>query len=302
MLAMIRLKTRPSVKIGRHCDHPYVCPIHDQCWSILPKNNVLDLYRGANKGFKLLACGIDLIRDIPEEFPLTENQKIQRQVATTGQPHVDKAPILNFLRQLEYPISFLDFETFSTAIPLFDNTRPFEQVPFQFSLHIVRSPGRQPEHRMFLADGRGDPRGEFLPRLRECLPNTGSIVAYNAGFEQSRLKECCMLHPEFQRWLADVEARFVDLLTPFRAFRYYGPRQDGSASMKSVLPALTGRTYDNLTIKDGGAASLEYLRVHHAYATDDERQRVRRALEEYCHQDTEGMIWILEALQKLVSR
>jgi hypothetical protein len=185
---------------------------------------------------------------------------------------------------------------------LFDHVQPFEQIPFQFSLHIVSSPGSRPQHHMFLADGHGDPRLEFLQSLRDCLPESGSVVAYNAGFEQGRLRECCQLHPQFESWLANLQARFVDLLKPFRAFRYYGIGQNGSASMKAVLPALTGRTYDNLTIQKGGTASLEFLRVHFANVADAERQRVRRALEEYCGQDTEGMVWIVEALQKLPLR
>ncbi len=299
MFATIRLKNQPDVRIGRHCDAPYTCPLHDQCWSFLPQDNVLELYRGAKKGFKLLAGGINQIKNIPDDFPLTENQEIQRRVAISGQPHVSKAAISGFLRRLEYPVAYLDFETFATAIPLFDHARPFEQITFQFSLHIVASPGSHPEHHMFLADGRADPRLDFLQRLRECLPDCGSIVAYNAGFEQSRLGECCELHPEFQRWLADVDARFLDLLQPFRAFHYYGIGQDGSASIKKVLPALTGRNYDELAIRNGTIASSEFLQVHDTPVSEEERQRVRRELEIYCAQDTEGMIRIVEALQKL---
>jgi hypothetical protein len=91
----------------------------------------------------------------------------------------------------------------------------------------------------------------------------------------------------------------VDLLKPFRAFRYYAPGQNGSASMKAVLPALAGRSYDHLAIQEGGTASLEFLRVHFTDVPDAERQRVRRQLEEYCGQDTEGMVWIVDALRQL---
>jgi len=300
MFRTIRLQEEPDVKIGPHCDSPYSCPLHDHCWNFLPEGNVTTLYRGKAKGFKLLADGILNIKDIPDGFPLTENQGIQRRVAVTGQPHVSKPAIQAFLRQIKYPVSFLDFETFATAIPLFNNTSPFEQVPFQFSLHIVRSPDSQPEHRMFLADGRDDPRLEFLQRLHDWLPETGSIVVYNQQFEQSRLRECCQLHPQFKSWLTGVETQFIDLLKPFRAFRYYGPGQCGSASMKSVLPTLAGHSYDHLAIQEGGTASLEYLRVHFGDVPEAERQRVRRALEAYCGQDTFGMIWIVEALQGLV--
>jgi hypothetical protein len=302
MFSTIRLKGQPDVRIGPQCDDPYTCPLHDHCWSFLPPDNVTMLYRGTKKGFKLLADGIVSIKSIPDDCPLTENQKIQRQVAITGQPHVSKAAISTILRKIKYPVSYLDFETFATAIPLFDHTRPFEQVPFQFSLHVVRSPDNHPEYRMFLADGRADPRLEFLQRLRAWLPEKGSIIVYNQQFEQSRLRECCQLHPQFQVWLGGIETRFVDLLNPFRGFRYYGPGQAGSASMKAVLPVVTGRTYDHLAIQEGSAASLEFLRVHFGDVPEAERQRVRRHLEEYCGQDTEGMIWIVETLRNLSSK
>ena len=97
------------------------------------------------------------------------------------------------------------------------------------------TPESQADHYMFLADGQADPRREFLERLRDYLPETGSVVAYHAPFELSRLRECCQVHPDFQTWLAGVEARTVDLLKPFRAFRYHAPGQHGSASMKAVL-------------------------------------------------------------------
>lgn len=301
MFRTIRLPQAPTIQIGRHCDHPHRCPLQSACWGHLPDGNVTELYRGGAKRFRLLATGITKIADIPDDFKLTTNQRIQRQVAIRGEPHVNKPAIRAFLRQIKYPASFLDFETFATAIPLFDNTVPFAPVPFQFSLHAVRKPDNQPEHRMFLADGRADPRLEFLQKLRDWLPETGSILVYNQQFEQRRLKECCQLYPQFQRWLSGVETRFVDLLKPFRAFQYYGLGQNGSASMKSVLPALTGCGYDHLAIQAGDMASREYLRVTFGDVSAEERKRVRRELETYCGLDTAGMFHIITALQKLVS-
>ncbi|MHB8522265.1 MAG: DUF2779 domain-containing protein [Limisphaerales bacterium] len=105
-------------------------------------------------------------------------------IAITGEPHIDRAALVTFLSQLEYPISYLDFETFATAIPLFDGVRPYEQIPFQFSLHVVRSPGAKPEHFSFLADGRSDPRPEFIGQLKAVVSSHGSVVVYNASFEK----------------------------------------------------------------------------------------------------------------------
>ena len=220
----------------------------------------------------------------------------------SGQPHVNQHALAEFLSGLEYPLHFLDFETFGTAIPLFDSLRPYQQIPFQFSLHVVRAPGAKPEHVMFLADGRHDPRPEFMLRLRDAIARTGSIVAFNAAFELGRLRDCCEALPNFAPWLKGVANRVVDLLNPFRSFHYYHPDQEGSASMKAVLPALTGRGYEGLAIQEGATASLEFLRITFGEVSEVERQRVRRQLEEYCGQDTEGMIWIVDALADLTRR
>lgn len=206
-----------------------------------------------------------------------------------------------FLGQLEYPVSFLDFETFGTAIPLIDDSAPFQQIPFQFSLHILRRANTKLEHRSFLAEGTPDPRPEFMRQLQAVLPDSGSVVTYNASFETGRLKECCELLPEFKPWLRRVTPRVVDLLLPFRGFRYHHPAQHGSNSMKAVLPALTGKSYEHLAIQEGGAASREFLRVTHRQVTDAERRRVRRDLEEYCGLDTLGMVQIVDKLKRLTA-
>jgi hypothetical protein len=244
----------------------------------LPESDVTTLYRGGAKGFKLLKDGVSALENIPYDFSLTNNQEIQRQAARTGKPHVDKPAIASFLNRIKYPVSFMDFETFGTAILLFDGLRPYQQVPFQFSLHVQRSRGSELEHHKFLAEGLNDPRLEFMRQLRDAVPEKGSVVAFNAPFELARLKECADLLLEYQPWLMDVRRRIVDLLVPFRGFRYYHPKQNGSASMKAVLPALTGLGYDQLAIQDGGMASLEFLRVTLMDVSDDERRHVRRDL------------------------
>jgi hypothetical protein len=300
MLSIINQPSPPEVAIGPHCDNPYTCPLHDVCWKFLPQQSVMNLYRGKKKGFKLLAEGISNLRDIPDSGTLTANQAIQKRCAETGKPHVNQIAIAAFLRRLRYPVHFLDFETFNTAIPLFDGVRPYQQVPFQFSLHIVNAPGAEPEQRTFLADGHEDPRPEFMRRLRECISGPGSIVVFNAAFEKTRLRECAEFLPGYAAWVRRIERRFIDLLKPFRSFHYYHPDQRGSASIKSVLPALTGKGYEHLEIQEGTTASLEFLRVSFSDVPEAERQRVRRQLEEYCCQDTQGMIWIVDTLRTII--
>jgi len=301
MQRVIGAKSHPDVQIGPQCDNPYTCALHDRCWSFLPDASVFTLYRGGQKAFSLLERGIQKIAEIPADVELTDNQSIQRSTLLAGKPHIDRPALAAFLGQLEYPISYLDFETIGTAIPLFDGVKPYQQVPFQYSLHVIRSADTKVEHRSFLAEGTADPRPEFMRHLRETLPPTGTVVTYNASFETSRLKECCELLPEFKPWLTKVTPRIVDLLLPFRGFRYHHPDQHGSNSMKAVLPALTGGGYDHLTIQEGGTASREFLRVTFGDVPAAERRRVRQALEEYCALDTLGMVQIVDKLKKLTA-
>lgn len=215
----------PDVHIGPHCNDPYVCPLHDQCWSFLPEDNVFTLYRAGSKAFKLLNDGITQLKDIPPDFALTDKQRIQLRAVTAGKPQIRRAAVATFLRKLKYPASFLDFETLATAIPLFNDARPYEQVPFQFSLHVVPAPGAASEYHSFLADGTGDPRPAFMQTLRAVLPASGSVVAYNSDFEISRLRECAAVLPEHGPWVKSIKrrvldpSRFVNFIFTIRASR-----------------------------------------------------------------------------------
>ncbi|MSU34047.1 MAG: DUF2779 domain-containing protein [Pedosphaera sp.] len=297
MLAVIARTTFPPVRIGRHCTDPYHCLLTSTCWNFLPKHNsVLALYRVGAHGFTLINEGITKIADIPETANLTGRQLIQWNSARSGKPHVDSKAVQSFLKLLKYPLTFMDFETFASAIPLINHSKPYEQVPFQFSLHVVAAPGARPVHRSFLARDARDPRPDFMRELAEKLPGDGSIVVYNASFEIDRLKACCDLLPDYSNWFAAVPERIIDLLEPFRAFNYYHPDQSGSVSLKAVLPVLTKKSYVGLEIQEGGVASREFLRVTFGDVSKFERAKIRRQLEDYCGLDTLGMVAILNAL------
>jgi len=292
----------PKVPIGKQCSSPFDCPLKDHCWSFLPPRNVLELYCDTKgRGFDLVSRGILRLADIPADYTLSERQTIQRKVAISGQPHVSRIKLERFLAELKYPLHFLDFESLATAIPIFDGTRPYEQIPFQFSLHLVREVGAAPEHRKFLAEGRNDPRPEFMRQLVSAVESDGSIVVYNAAFEKGRLRECAEAFPQFAGWADAVIDRMLDLMIPFRGFQFYHPDQCGSASIKSVLPTLTGKDYKGLEIQEGGMASREFFRVTFTDVDASERARVREELDRYCCQDTEAMLWILEILRAQVS-
>ena len=291
--------TVPDVAIGKHCSSPYGCLLKERCWSFLPEHAVFDLYRGGQRSWKLLDEGVLSIADIGADFPLDRRQVVQRTAVQTGRPQVRKAGVQRFLKGLKYPLWLLDFETFQTAVPRYEGTKPYQQIPFQFSLHSVEAPGANPINHSWLAEGSEDPRAEFLTALQSVLGTKGDIVAFNVGFERARLDELARRYPEKERWLRKVNERFVDLITPFRNFDYYHPDQQGSCSLKAILPALTGKSYAGMAIAEGTAAAREFLRVEHGEVNEKDRQAVRQHLETYCEQDTLGMVWILDALHEV---
>jgi len=298
MWGIIASHTCPDIGIGPQCSDPYDCPV-TWCKECLPENTILDLYRGGKKCFDMLNQGIFFVKDIPTTIKLSTAQQIQQTCEIKNEPFIDTDAIKQFLDSLQYPLYYLDFETFSPAIPIYDGTRPYQRVPFQFSLHIVQSPGATQEHYGFLADGTDDPRPMFLSELKRMLGDTGDIITYNQSFEKGVLKELGEAFPGYAPWIEGTLGRVVDLYAPFRDFSYYHPTQRGSASLKKVLPALTGRGYEDMEIGHGDDASLAFFNMVMEIYSDEEKSKARQALERYCALDTEGMIWIVEKLKEI---
>lgn len=303
MLKIISRENVPNVKVGPHCDKPHTCPLEDTCWKFLPdKDHIFVLYSGGRRAFELMDRGILKVVDISTDISLSYKQGIQVSSHKNGTPHIDKGAIKVFLTRLGYPIYFLDFETINSAIPPYDLSKPYENIPFQYSLYIMKEKCGKSIHHSYLAPGDKDPRPEILKQLKNLLGNSGSIVAYSASFEKRAFKNAVEAYPQFGNWFSKTEERFVDLLEPFRSFSYYHPRQAGSTSLKDVLPTITGATYEGIEITDGSMASREYYRVTFGENIDQkERQRVHAALEKYCDLDTRGMIEILQELDKKCS-
>jgi len=267
----------------------------ENCIDDLPENHVFCLYRGNKLACELFENGIMHIKDIPQHVKLNGKQNIQRECETKKKVYVDKEGIKKFLATLKYPVYYLDFETFSTAIPMFDGLKSYSQVPFQFSLHIAKKEGSKPEHHAFLYGGNGDPREDFVNALKKVIGEKGTVLVYNQSFEIGRLKELAEHFPEHKEWIDNVLKRIVDLLVPFREFSYYNPKQQGSASIKDVLPAITGKSYKGMEIGDGGTASAEFYNMCYNNGKD-----VREALLKYCELDTLAEVMIVEKLREIV--
>ncbi len=271
--------------------------LNDGCVN-LPEDNVFCLYRNKDKALDLFNMGIILIKDIPDDFELTYRQQIQKECAITKKVHINIEEINYFLKQLEYPLSYLDFETIFPAIPMFNGTRPFSQICFQFSLHVVENKGCEPKHYCFIYEDNGDPREEFILKLQKVLPKTGTIIVYNQTFESDALENIAESFPVFNDWVKSVNGRMLDLLIPFRRFHYYNAQQQGSASLKKVLPALCAKDYSTLDISDGLLASVQYFNV--TYKNAQNKEKILQSLLDYCELDTLAEIMLIEKLQEIV--
>jgi CRISPR/Cas system-associated exonuclease Cas4 (RecB family) len=295
-LEIINQETEPGMNISKNCNKPYPCALKDQCWTTLPKNNVLHLTNW-RLYWKLLEDGIKDIKDIPEGTKLTVKDQIIKEAVDNNKIIISKEYIKHFLNELNYPLYYFDFETFDTAVPLFDNSKPYQKIPFQYSLHIQSKDNI--EHKEFLSD-EGDPRLALLEQMKKDLDGKGNIIVYYKSFEISVMKKLAEDFPEHKDWLEQAINRIVDLADPFGTFSYYNPSQKGSYSLKKVLPAITGKkSYSELEINNGGDASMLFF-YSHIKKDIDGKNKIRENLLKYCKLDTEGMVWIVDELNKLI--
>jgi hypothetical protein len=288
----------PDIDIGPHCNDPYACDFASHCWKKIPKYSVFNIanLREDNK-FELYKRNIVNFVDVPEDFPLNENQKMQVNSEVNNQTFIDKIKIKEFVSGLQYPLYFIDFETFATAVPIFDNSRPYQQLVFQYSLHLINEFDGQLIHKEFLAENNGqDPRIDFIEKLILDCGDKGDILVYNVGFEKGKLADLALAFPRFNNEINKIIERLKDLMVPFQQHWYYTPEMQGSYSIKKVLPALVPQlSYNDLNIKEGGTASAIFAAMLMGEFKGD-INKTRQDLLDYCKLDTLAMVEICKKL------
>lgn len=269
-------------------------------------NTVYDL--GGISGRKLdlvLARGISQLVDWPPDVDVTERQRQQIEAVRHGRPLVDAVRLQGFLGQLRYPLYFLDYETFQTAVPLFEGCSPWAQIPFQYSVHMQTAAG-EVSHREFLwTDGSQLPVGALVRQLRDDVGPDGSVMVWNKGFERTRNLEMADLVPVAAEFLHDINRRMVDLMDVVKDGMWVHPAFNGSSSIKKVLPvAAPELSYEALDIGEGMAAAEQWVQAvlrDNDGLTAEDQAAIFGALRVYCHQDTLAMIRVLEHVQSLVT-
>ncbi|PYP30816.1 MAG: hypothetical protein DMD49_09555 [Gemmatimonadetes bacterium] len=289
----------PDVPIGDHCFEPYECPFMKRCWPAWPEDHVSKLYVMRRRALELEAEGYHTLRDLPGQLKLSPIQARQVRAVKAGALLVEES-LAEALVPFEPPLAFLDFETVSPAIPVWNACRPWDNVPVQFSVHMQRVDGGYAHH-AWLVEGPGDPRPEQAERLVAACAGAQAIVAYNSSFERGCIRLLADAAPHLARELGLLELKLVDLLPVVRNHIYH-PKFGGSFSLKNVLPALVpDLSYDDLEIKDGATATLALWRLvfEPEYFGQRERARVRQALLAYCERDSWATVKLLERLRAL---
>ena len=287
----------PEVSISIKCNKPYTCPLKDECRGNLPEYHVFQLTNW-RKYWALFEDKILDIKDISKDEILSSKDRVIKEAVDENKIIVNKDKIRNFLKELQYPLYYLDFETFDTAIPIFNQSSPYQKIPFQYSLHI-QDENNKVKHFDFLARREKDPRPELLDRLEKEIGQTGSVIVFNKTFEIGVLKKLAEDFPEYESFIKNTINRIIDLAEPFKNFDYYNPIQKGSYSLKAVLPAITGKDYSDLEIDNGTDASMQYF-YSHIKADLKNIDEIRNNLLKYCCLDTEGMIWIIDELNRII--
>ncbi|MCR5636358.1 MAG: DUF2779 domain-containing protein [Clostridiales bacterium] len=302
---MLESDREPELDLSARCRSPYWCGFRGYCFRHLPKPSVFDLYRlKFDKKLAFYKQGLASFEAL-EHSVFIKNEKQRRQIDFALHErgtYIDRQSIRKFLNKLSYPLYFLDFETVQPVIPKYIGTKPYAQIPFQYSLHYIERDGGELLHKEFLAEPGTDPRRTIAERLCEDIPMNVCITAYNKDFECTRIKELAETFPDLSEHLLNIRDHIVDLIEPFRSGWYYNRAMGGSFSIKSVLPAIfsddPSLDYHNLEgIHNGGEAMNAFPAMEKM--TAEEREATRRNLLKYCELDTYAMVKVWEELRRV---
>ena len=281
----------PATPPGEQCGNPFACPFQDHCGANPPQAEfplgLLPHFSG-KKREALEAMGIQDLREIPDDFPLTRNQARVRAATLANKAELSPEAAM-VLDRLPYPRCYLDFESMSLAVPRFVGTKPYQAIPVQWSCHGEAAVG-QYRHEAHLAAGDGDPRPAFADSLIAAVGETGPVFVYNRAFEGRILRELAEALPDRAPALLGIIQRLFDLL-PLTREHYYHPAMRGSWSIKAVLPTIDPKlSYSEMAIGDGGTAEGAWREIFHPATPLERKAALRQSLAEYCQLDTWAMV------------
>lgn len=288
--------TQPDIHVGSHCNKPHACEFKSYCESVDAKYPVSLLPNGYKVASELIAQGIYDLRDVPVDVLKSDTHLRVRNITVQGAPELD-VQAAHILDELAYPRYFLDFECIQFAIPVWVGTRPYQQIPFQFSCHVQHQYDEL-MHEEFLDVTGLDPRRQFAESLITTCGSFGPVIVYNQSFEKRIIKELAEQFEDLSKALLAINTRVFDLL-PVVKNHYYHPDMKGSWSIKKVLPCLVPElSYETVgEVQDGTQAQQAYLQIYEGKLNTLERDRLIKDMKAYCALDTLAMVKILEHLR-----
>ena len=297
LIKILNNQNQPNITIGDKCFKPFDCQYQKHCWQNIPDYSIFNVCHRKTTAERI-ADEINSyeVNDIDVSNYEKGIKELDIICYQENKTHIDKKKLSEFVSDLKYPLYFLDYETFQLPIPIFQRARPYQQIPFQFSLHIQEKPDQELSHFEFLHQEKSDPRKDFIQSLVNNCGDNGSIIVYYEPFEKSRNKELARDFPEYSKPLLNLNERIIDLMVPFKKKYIYSPKQESSNSIKKVLPAFTDLSYQNLEIKSGGDAMDIYADFIKGKINLD--QKLTKNLLEYCKLDTYAMVELLQTIVK----
>lgn len=302
---ILSMSEEPTIDLSERCNKPYSCAFWKYCSRHLPEPSVFDLYRMPfKKKIEYYRNGLISYQDLlccPKITNAKQLRQIQYELEDKG-IYIEKENIQSFLDTLSYPIYFLDFETMQPVIPIYVGTKPYAQIPFQYSLHYIEHEGGELKHKEFLAESGTDPRRALAEQLCADIPMNVCVTAYNKAFECTRIKELAEVFPDLAEHLLNIESNIKDLLVPFQSGYYYNRAMGGSFSIKSVLPAIfpgeQSLDYHNLErVHNGSEAMTLFPRIKDMPL--EEQIVARDSLLKYCELDTFAMVKVWQELVRV---
>jgi len=294
-VALLKSKFRFKPKFELVCKG---CDCFNKCWGEI-ENHIFDLPRLSHTKFcQLRDMDIVSIEDIPSDFELAKTQIPVWEAVTKGSPVIDEKGLKEALSQIEYPAYYLDFETVTTALPLYENICPYEKIATQYSIHKYSALGEGEEHLEYLADPSKECRRELAESLIRDCGDEGTIFSYSP-YEKTVINGLIGLFPDLADELGELVDRLIDLCKILSSY-YYHPLFHGSYSIKKVLPVMVpGLSYEGMEVNNGSDAIAVFARMARGEHTVEECEQITKDLLAYCKLDTLAMVKLHEALEKL---
>ncbi|MHA1558804.1 MAG: DUF2779 domain-containing protein, partial [Alphaproteobacteria bacterium] len=300
MFDLVKQKDEPNVRVLKQCKNPYTCMFIDYCWKDIPEHSIYNVHPSERHLNQLLDDNIINLADMPPEYVGGEKYLLYYKAYQAGEPLIDKKAIKEELSKYEYPLYFLDYETNSQAIPMFDNYRPYQRMTFQYSLHVQEKVGGEIKHYEYLADKYEDPSLGLAESLSKLIGPKGTVVAWFMGFEAGCNSEMGERYPEYAEFFKNVNSRLMDLMEFFSKGYYVDKNFYGSSSLKKVLPVIAPHlSYEELNIQEGMEASDSWPVLIGNELSEEEKEKLKKDMLAYCELDTFAMVEIYRILKEI---